>query len=278
MSLPEKQTELVPSPAGEFFDYSSVVGFEKSYIAQFYGDRAVSNDEAAVINFLIPRLRQFSTSTQGLSTYLEIGCGPTVHHAILVAPHVKRMHLSEFLESNRTEVDRWIDQPREAVDWQQYTRFILEAEGNSVTTENVRDRESQTRQKIECVIPGNLMLTPIVSTGVLYDLVGCFYCLEEVARTPDAFRAMIANVATVVRVGGTLMISALRGTSFYHVQGTNGEEVEFPCLALTESLVRQSLLDAGFEIAPDDVFSCEVDGQAEEGVPGVILAFVTKRT
>ena len=147
-----------------------------------------------------------------------------------------------------------------------------------MTMENVRDRESQTRQKIECVVPSNLMLTPIVDTGVQYGLVGCFYCLEEVARTPDAFRAMIANVATVVRTGGTLMIAAIQGTSFYHVQGTNGEEVEFPCLAVTESLMRLSLLEAGFEIDLENVTSCDIQGQAEEGVPGVILAFVTKRT
>ncbi len=277
MIEPQSRKPSKPSVSHDFFDYSSVVDFESRYAAQFYCDRAVNNDEKAVMGCFVPKLKEFAGKGSPSSSYLEIGCGPTLHHAIMVAPYVKNMVLSDFLEGNRKAVEQWRDNHPDALNWQQYTQFILETEQALATEQDVADREHRTREKILGVIPCNLMSSTVVQSETQYDLVGCFYCLEEVARTIESFRTMIANVASLIRPGGALMIAALRSTSFYHVRGDNGEEVEFPCLAVTESLVKQSLNDAGFEIRPGDVVSVDIEGQADEGIPGIILSFVEKR-
>ncbi len=265
-----------PIVGRDFFDYQSVVGFESSYMAQYYSDRKVNRDERALIEYLVPRLKAFARFAGPHASFLEIGCGPTLLHAILVAAYVNEMYLSDFLEGNRKAVEQW-QQNSKAFDWHHYTRFILETEQRDAGDQQIQERENCARQKIVRVVPCNLMSPVAVDTGDLYDLAGCFYCLAEVARTPESFRTMIANVASLIRPGGALMIAALRSASFYHVRGDNGEEVEFPCLAVTEPLVKQSLNDAGFEIGPGDVVSVDVEGQADEGVPGIILAFVEKR-
>jgi hypothetical protein len=276
MSEPQSREPSKPSVSHDFFDYRSVVGFDSSYMAQYYSDRNVNSDERALIEYFVPRLKAFTRFAGPHASFLEIGCGPTLLHAILVTPYVKEMYLTDFLEGNRTAVEQWQLNPK-AVDWHHYTRFILETEQRDAGDQQIQERENCARQKIVRVIPCNLMSPVVVDTGDLYDLAGCFYCLAEVARTPESFRTMIANVASLIRPGGTLMIAALRSTSFYHVRGNNGEEVEFPCLAVTESLVERALSDAGFEIRPGDVVSVDVEGQADEGVPGIILAFVEKR-
>lgn len=265
-----------PVASRDFFDYGPVVGFESSYLSQYYGDRTVNTEERSLIKYFVPRLKAFARFAGPHVSFLEIGCGPTLLHAILVAAYVNEMTLSDFLEGNRAAVQQWQQDPN-AVDWQHYTRFILETEQRDASDQQVQERENCARQKIAKVRSCNLMSTVAVDTGDLYELAGCFYCLAEVARTPESFRTMIANVASLIRPGGALMIAALQSTSFYHVRGENGEEVEFPCLAVTECLVKQSLNDAGFEVCPGDVVSVDVIGLADESVPGIILAFVRKR-
>lgn len=265
-----------PTVVDDFYDYSSVVGFEKNYVAQFYGDRPVNNDEKLLIEFFVPRLRRWAATSE-IRTSLEIGCGPTLHHAILVTPYVSSIFLADYLEGNRTAVRHWLEQSPEATDWSQYTRFILESEPSESGSDQILAREASTRLKVTDVISCNLMSPTVVETSDTYDLVGCFYCLEEVAGSAESFASMIQRVAAVVRPGGRLMIASLRSTSFYHVQGDDGKEVEFPCLSVTETLVVESLVNAGFEVEPGDVVSVDVEGQAEEGVPGIVLAFVRKR-
>lgn len=270
MPLPDDVS--VPTTTEEYFDYSSVRGFGAAYLAQYYKDRPVTNDERVVMNFFLPRLQ----SRPRMRRYLEIGCGPTLHHALMVEPYVDEVHLSDFLPDNREAVDKWINKSKDALNWSAYTRYILEVEGKSTNEVDILAREGALRRKISQVASANLMEEPVVVCGANYDAVGCFYCLEEVARTADSFAIIIGRVAKCIRDGGSLLIAALERTNFYHVQGGHGESVAYPCFALTKNIVQEALESAGLRLPETDIATMTVDGQAEEGVPGVILAFAEK--
>ena len=69
------------------------------YPNKYYTLPALSDDEQAIFRHVGPWL-----AGEFYQRGIEVGCGPTVHHALAVVPHVAELHLADYLESNLEEV------------------------------------------------------------------------------------------------------------------------------------------------------------------------------
>lgn len=262
----------------DYFDFKSDEslrrGFAADYLRQYYSpERSVTDDEAAVYRFI----RKVSSTLSGVRGCLEIGCGPTLHHAIMLAPLVASIDLADYLDENLAFVDSWRKKEPDAWDWSAYTRFCLIEDGDSPTEEAVEKREELTRKRIRELLNVNLLATtPFEDNARQYDLVSAFYCTEEIAMSKQGWLSIMTAIARMIKPHGYLLISCLENTDFYQIRGVDGSTRNLPCLRLTKEDLHNALLELGFRKGEMIIESIKTAEQAMEGVPGVLLSLARK--
>lgn len=257
----------------DYFDFkedsSLITSFSEDYLRQYYHPtRSITDDEKATFNFI----QKVSPKLNNIKSCIEVGCGPTIHHAIMIAPFVETIDFSDYLEENLAHVQRWIKGEPDAWDWSTYAKYCLEKEGHAVNPQSVKSREDLTRKKAKSILPINVLSSnPLGNLNLKYDLVATFYCTEEVALTNSRWREVMKAITTLVKPGGQLLISCLEDTDFYHIQTPDGASKDLPCARVTKNDLCEVLAELGYE---DDMI-VEVQRtpeQVHEGVNGVVSA------
>lgn len=250
------------------FEFPRAASFTSKYLETFYRDKPPTNDERAVLGFLVEHLR---TATLG-TALLEVGCGPTIHHALPFVPHVSEIHMADYLPENLAAIDRWRAGAPDALDWTHYGRLVLQLEEGASTDEAIAMREAMARSKISRLLPCDLKQELILGVDVTYPAVAAFYCTEEVGITIPAWERVMAHLARVVAPGGHLYLACLRDTSAYLVG-----DAMYPCARIAESDVRRVLPVLGFDMDRSVIRETAVADQEREGLFGVILVAAAKR-
>lgn len=255
-------------------DPSLPTSFAADYLRQYYlPERPVTDDEKAVYRFL----RKATSKLSPHIDCLEIGCGPTVHHAIMLSPFVGSITLADYLEENLHHVDLWRRSAPGCWDWSAYVRFCLREDGEYSTNGSAAKREELTRSKISQLRTIDVLSdTPLGSTKEQFGLVATFYCTEEVALTTSKWKKVLQRVTTLVKPGGHLLISCLEETDFYHICGPDGVSRKLPCARISKTDLKETLSELGYLVHDDSIECIRTPNQIEEGVSGVLLAFVEK--
>jgi|GEM_PF-5433955 len=260
---------------GAFYDYSPLEGnFAENYLNQYYRQtREVPSDEHIVFDHLEPFLRQYHTD----GSFLDAATGPTIHHELFVSLYFDRISCADYLEDNRTAVEAFVRDKPGAVGWEHYARFYLEKRGEEATSERIAALIKDTRTKIgNSIYKSNLMQSPVVEGGSLYDAVGCFYCLEEVAKTEEDLIQILKNVAQHIRPGGAFMASCLAESDFYLLEEEGGNKIRIPCLWMDTERLSKAIECAGLEIPYGGITLKYTENQAQEGLPGILVAYAKK--
>lgn len=58
---------------------------------------------------IVERLSAWLGTGRTYDSAIDIGCGPTVHHAFPLAPFIREIHLADYLPANLAEVRLWLD-------------------------------------------------------------------------------------------------------------------------------------------------------------------------
>lgn len=253
----------------DWFDFRATRGFARAYLHTYYSG-APPLDEQVVSRFLVREARCLRGGT-----FVEIGCGPTIHHALPIVPHVDAIHLLDYLPENRHEIELWRRAAPTAHAWEAFTALSLADAGIEPTEAAVAAREALLRARIARVGVCNLLApTPAADVGA-FAAVGCFYCAEEVGISRAAWAEVMARVAAYVRPGGTLFVAALAGMDAYRVEDALGHATELPCANIGVNDVRALLPRLGFPLA-----SARIEAHAiphpDVGVTGTILVAATK--
>jgi hypothetical protein len=259
--------DLIARTDDGLFDFQHTSSFAEKYLQTFYLDRAPTNDERIVFRFVAEHLRALSDHL----VLLEVGCGPTVHHALQFAPYVSELHLADYLQENLDEVRKWRDNLPGAGMWSQYAELALALAQQASGAEDIRRLEHLTKRKLRRLLTCDLRRHWILGAPAQYPVVTAFYCTEEVGITMTRWEEVMANLARVVAPGGQLFLACLRDTDSYLVDGT-----PYPCARISEGDVRRVLPQLGFDMAQSVVESAAVDDQEHEGVVGVVLTAARK--
>jgi hypothetical protein len=261
--------------AAHFNDYKVLDGkFADPYARQYYlKSRGVPSDEHIVADHLIPFLRAFHKG----GVCLDPATGSTSHHQIFLAEYFDSLHCGDYLSDNREFVQKFVVQAPGALPWEHYAEFYLEKQNKLVSPEAISEVISITRQKIgKDIFPTNLMTSPIVNNEFLYDAISCFYCLEEVARTEEGLFNIVRNVAERIKPGGAFMASCLANSEFYLLKNEDGSVTEIPCLWMDEDRLSRAVEAAGLEIPHNGITLKDTEGQATEGLPGILVVYARK--
>jgi hypothetical protein len=247
-------------------DYKAWV--PSQYLAQYYTTKEIAEDERGILKFIG---KFFSQLKSEIPEMIEIGCGPTIHHAIPFVPYVGKIYMADYLQANLSEIEKVIDNSPGAHDWMPYLNGIMEMEGAD-TSVAIQERGDAFRAKLAGLLPCDVMKAGPLGAENLkkFPLVTSFYCLECVSQSKEIWAGAMENVLGLVEPGGWVILSALRNADKYLVCGK-----EFPAANINEHDLRQSLESCGFQPASVNIEVCPCEW-GEEGFGSVLVCCAQK--
>lgn len=214
------------NPRDYLNEYYSSIGSENESLMQFYADIYKSLGKNSLM--------------------LEFSGGPTIYSLITAAENVDTIHFSDYIKANRDEIKLWKSNPDKAFDWSIYFRRALELEGHKdITEETLKKRETILRKKIKKIIRVNAFkLDPINEKYRLkYDIVNVNFVPESITSSEKDWADTITNIVSLLKEGGTLVMTALKNASYYKVGGKS-----FPAVNITESKLKKALINNGLNV------------------------------
>jgi hypothetical protein len=203
---------------------------------------------------------------------LEFGSGPTVLHLFPLVAKANEIHVAEYLPVNREEVQRWVRNDPGTHNWRQFTTEFLHMEGNTEPTDaEAQAREDEVRRRITQVMPGDAGLDDPLGPEKrgYYSLVTSLCCADSATNDKGTWRLFMRNIASLVKPGGMLVLSACGEHSFYCV----GERC-FPGANISGQDMLECLVELGFRDI--DLRMREVPDSSEHGFGCTILARAIK--
>ena len=251
-------------------NYNLLANFTRWYLDTYYAPPP-SIDEIAINKFMIEQMDRLGRT---FDKYVEISCEATVHHAVPFAPRVKDIIMSDFRDEARAETALWQSGSPDAFCWDHYVEMSLRHEGIEPTPEAIAARTTEIREKIEAIVPCDVLGAPIVKVPLTPDtVVGMFFVAGEVGENLDGWKGVMKNVCDSIPPGGHVFISALRDMSEYVVHRPDGSESTYPCACLHERDFEELLPQLGFTGAV--VKGLEIPNP-DVGLKGVIMVSATK--
>ncbi|KAM7297538.1 nicotinamide N-methyltransferase-like [Ixodes scapularis] len=217
--------------------------YKEQFLARSYLDDHLTGK---ISSSQMEKLHSFFQSDiiQG-ETLLELGSGPVLLSSLMASSRFKHIVLSDLVEGNRLEINKWINEEEDAIDWSLTAEHIAAFEGYSDIKKGALEILERTRTAIRKVIPCDVLEPGVLPMEhrEIFDVVFSSGCLDAAAADHESFRRVICNVAPLVKPGGLLVIMGAGGVKSYPV-GT----VDFPYSNLTEIVLKESVTDAGFKI------------------------------
>jgi nicotinamide N-methyltransferase len=235
------------------------------YLREYYAD--VGPENLALLQFLVDALRNVA----GNGVMLDFGGGPTAYSLIAAAPKMREIHYADYSEPNREEVLRWLHRDCRAYDWHAFTRTILELEENDPSPPSVMTREEMARRRVTRVMHCDAhSRCPIDEVGPRYDVLTTHFCAEAAANDQVQWRQCMQNIVSLLKPGGKLILSAVKGADSYAVGDT-----AFFAVNIVESDLAQVLRENGFAEWDMTIHSVPAD-RPERHYQGLMFAAATK--
>ena len=234
-----------------------------AYLRDYYS--AVAEDEEATLRFLVDAL----SGQPVVDEALEFGAGPTLHHALALAPHARAIDVADLLEENLQAVQAWVERRPEAHDWRAFTGHVLRCEGGGAGPDAVAAREGLTRSRMRRLLAADVARAhPLGTWGHRrYGIVVSCFCADSVTGDKDAWSRYMRHIAGLVAPSGLLLLAALRRCTRYHVG-----ELSFPSADIDERDMARRLEAEGFATALTRVEVVTTPRQRRLGYDGVVLA------
>ncbi|KAK2866186.1 hypothetical protein Q7C36_002242 [Tachysurus vachellii] len=207
---------------------------------------------------------------------VDVGSGPTLYQVMSGCENFNRVILSDFLEVNRNELDKWLKNGQSNFDWTPYLKHVCELEGRSSSA--WQEKAERLRSVVTDIFPVNVHrlfpFPPGSLTASSADcLVSCF-CLESVSPDISSFTQALRNLSSLLRNGGHLLLIGALGESFYMA----APDVRIPVVPLDEAQVCASLNASGFDLLQLSVYRLTADMLVGvDDVKGVFFAKARKQ-
>lgn len=233
----------------------------------------VRRDEDETLKFLVYGLKKWHVRNKHRNpVVLEFGAGPTVVHALAIAPYVSSVHLADYLQSNLDEIRKWLNNQKTAFDWSPFIYRILQLEEQEPTQARIRQRAYLLRKKVKKLLRCDAALAfPLNNGRQQYPLVTMLFCADSATSSIETWRAYMKNILNLVEPSGTILLAALDGCSFYKL-GRNF----FPCANISKRDLYDILLESGFRRSEIAIDIKKVPECKAEGYSSLVFARATK--
>ncbi|XP_040181995.1 nicotinamide N-methyltransferase-like [Rana temporaria] len=233
----------------------------RKYLDQFYAvDEDHKMTEEAIFLFTFMK-NVFSSGHVEGNSLIEIGAGPTICHILSACENFKQIYLTDYLERNLQEIEKWIKGDKEAFDWSPHLKCVCDLENHRSTEEEKAEKIRRKVSLMKCDVTKANPLEP--NSLPLTDCVIVAACLICACKTVEEFKTALKNIVSLIRPGGHLIVNDYLGASYYLVG-----KAKFSVLSLDENILREAVTESGCEIQefatftdlqfPDEVFNCNV--------------------
>lgn len=243
--------------ATAFYDWNPA-----DYLTDYYA--YVQKDEQHTLKFLV---REFKKIT-GQPVALEFGIGPTLHHVLPLSPHVREIHVTDYLPANLNEIRKWQAEDTSAHNWRAFTEVVLNLEGFSVPTlQDIYQREALTRQRITQHFIGDAACSHPISAEGKYEVVLSCYCADSATDDKATWGRYMRNILSFLRPGGFFITAALRNCSHYKV----GDKY-FPSANVNEADFEDLFQRLDFDMSRTTIEVQYVPEHKDAGFESIVLA------
>lgn len=232
------------------------------YLNEYYGD--VGAENLALLRFMNETYRQLPRGGR----LLDFGGGPTIYPLISAVGRVDEVHFSDYLPANLEAVRRWLSKHPSAFDWSEFVRQAIELEtGAPCSNADIARREDEIRSLVTGLMRCDASRTPPIE-GVYtpYDVIVTNFCAESATSDRWQWRAFVINIVSLLKPGGVLIMSALKGAGSYAVGSRR-----FPAVDISEDDLIELLEETGFQQKQIELRSVPADRPSRD-YDGLILA------
>ncbi|XP_018427125.1 PREDICTED: nicotinamide N-methyltransferase-like [Nanorana parkeri] len=230
----------------------------RKYLDMFYRVDPETDKESI---FMLTFLKNiFSSGRVEGNSLIEIGAGPCIYHIISACENFKQIYLTDYVQGNLQEIEKWLKCDREAFDWSPVLKYVCDIENHRSTEEEKAEKIRRKVSLMKCDVTKANPLQP--NSLPLADCVIVAGCLICVCNNAEDFKNALKNTVSLIRSGGYLVIVDYLGASYYLVG-----EAKFKLLSLDENIVREAVTESGCEIEEftkctdfqitEEVFDCK---------------------
>ncbi|KAG9464300.1 hypothetical protein GDO78_020165, partial [Eleutherodactylus coqui] len=175
-------------------------------------------------------------------TLLDFGTGPTIYQLLSACEVFDNIIVSDFVEQNRAEFQKWLKKDPDAFDWTHIIKFVCELEGNGEDWEKKAEKlRSKVKEVLKCDALKRNPYDPVVVPPV--DCLLSCLCLEVACKDTNSFCEVLKNFQDLIKPGGHLLLLSGLNSTYYHV----GKKCFTSMVAEKEDLER-ALNEAGYQI------------------------------
>ena len=174
----------------------------RAYLDYYYSELSSFSD------VLAEYARFFSRFSANSLSVLNVGGGPSLLLPIYMAEKIREYVHSDYVKSNRDEVEKWACADPTAFSWREHVRQCLRLEGRDVSEEGIATREKRMRSVFKASVACDIFeeqVVPPESTGP-YDYVICTCVLDVLCTSVASLATSVRRLAALVREGGYLHI------------------------------------------------------------------------
>lgn len=238
-----------------------------AYLDEYYGD--IGSENLELLRFLA---EAYQDVTPG-SVMLDFGGGPTIYPLISAVHQVAEIHFSDYLEANLGEVRKWIAGDPRAFDWNAFIAQALEIEvGRTPSADEIETRAREIRKRVTRLMRCDASRQPpIEGEHRPYDVVLTNFCAESATCDQWEWLSFMMNILSLLKPGGRLIMSALKGATRYSVGARS-----FPAVDIAEQDLVDLLEEAGFDGKSIEIRSVAPDRPTRD-YAGLMLATARKK-
>ena len=171
---------------------------------------------------------------------LEFGGGTSVSNLISAATKCKEIVFSEFSESKREWISRWLRNDPSTFNRQPLFSYVVCTLEGGMENE-IEERMELVRNVVKAVVPCDIFQPEPVEDKGPYDIVSTSLCLEYMCLTNEEYRDCVTKLAHLVKPGGNFLMQVHENV---HSQIHAGESLKVN--PISKEIVREILLSAGF--------------------------------
>ncbi|XP_040076422.1 nicotinamide N-methyltransferase-like [Ixodes scapularis] len=189
--------------------------------------------------------RIFQSDLAQGGSLLDVGTGPTLLTSLLASSRFNDIVLSDLVEANRLELQKWLNKDEDAIDWTFRAEEVAAIEECSDVKKGALEILERTRKAIRKVVPCDVLEPRVLPEEhrEAFDVVLSVGCLDSAAADHESFRSAVRNVGTLAKQGGLLIIVGAGGVKSYPL-GT----ADITHANLTENVLKEAVICAGFEM------------------------------
>ncbi|XP_063056269.1 phenylethanolamine N-methyltransferase-like [Engraulis encrasicolus] len=220
--------------------------------------------------------RAFSEGDVRGEVLVDVGSGPTLYQVMSGCEVFGRVVLTDFLEANRRELQRWLKDGSSSLDWTPYLEHVCQLEGRSPSASN--EKVARLRAVVSDVLPIDIHRACPLAPGSLPPqgadcLVSCF-CLEAASPDVASLQQALVHLSSMLRPGGHLLLIGALGESYY----LGATDLHIPVVVLDEAEVCSSLSSSGYLLQQLSIYRLPSDmSVGVDDVTGVFFAKARKQ-